>query len=72
MLAHNPGLPHRAETRRRPYRKGNPFGPCGGVRPAGVAAGNGFTVKGTGDQGQPLYQTFYIEVQPQNQPLALF
>jgi hypothetical protein len=38
---------------------------------AGVAAGNGFTVKGTGDQGQPLYQAYYIEVEPENQPLTV-
>jgi hypothetical protein len=38
---------------------------------AGIAAGNGFTVKGTGDHGQPLYQAYYIEVQPQNQPLTV-
>lgn len=38
---------------------------------AGVAAGNGFTVRGTGDQGQPLYQTYFIQVQPENQPLTV-
>ena len=38
---------------------------------AGVAAGNGFTVRGTGDQGQPLYQTYFIQVQPDNQPLTI-
>jgi large repetitive protein len=38
---------------------------------AGVAAGNGFTVRGTGDQGQPLYQAYFIQVQPENQPLTV-
>jgi large repetitive protein len=38
---------------------------------ADVAAGNGFTVRGTGDQGQPLYQAYFIQVQPENQPLTV-
>jgi large repetitive protein len=38
---------------------------------AGVAVGNGFTVRGTGDQGQPLYQAYFIQVQPENQPLTV-
>jgi hypothetical protein len=37
---------------------------------AGVAAGNGFTVQGTGDQGQPLYQAYYIAVDLE-QPLTI-
>jgi hypothetical protein len=37
----------------------------------GVAAGNGFTVRGIGDQGQPLYQAYFIQVQPENQPLTV-
>jgi large repetitive protein len=36
----------------------------------GVSAGAGFTVQGTGDQGQPLYQAYSIAVD-QNVPLAI-
>ena len=37
---------------------------------AGTAAGNGFTLQGTGDQGQPLYRAYYVAVDI-NQPLAV-
>jgi hypothetical protein len=37
---------------------------------AGVPAGNGFTVQGTGDLGRPLYQALYIAVE-QSQPLTI-
>jgi hypothetical protein len=36
----------------------------------GVEPGSTFTVQGTGDQGQPLYQAYTINVD-QNQPLAI-
>jgi large repetitive protein len=36
----------------------------------GVEPGRNFTVQGTGDQGQPLYQAYTINVDP-NQPLAI-
>lgn len=36
----------------------------------GTEPAYGFTVHGTGDQGQPLYQTYSITVD-QNEPLAI-
>jgi hypothetical protein len=36
----------------------------------GVEPGRNFTVQGTGDQGQPLYQAYTINVN-QNEPLAI-
>jgi hypothetical protein len=36
----------------------------------GVEPGRAFTVQGTGDQGQPLYQAYSILVDP-NEPLAI-
>ena len=48
------------------------FGAAGDVV-SGTATGQGtftFTVRGTGDQGQPLYQAYQIAVDP-NQPLAV-
>jgi large repetitive protein len=36
----------------------------------GVEPGSTFTVQGTGDQGQPLYQAYSIQVDP-NEPLAI-
>ena len=38
--------------------------------PSGVEPGSTFTVQGTGDQGQPLYQAYSIQVDP-NEPLAI-
>ena len=38
--------------------------------PPGVEPGSTFTVQGTGDQGQPLYQAYSIQVDP-NEPLAI-
>jgi hypothetical protein len=51
------------------------FGPSGAIvggtsTAVGVAAGNGFTVRGTGDQGQPLYQAYSIAVD-QDVPLSI-
>jgi large repetitive protein len=41
-----------------------------GGTPTTVSGGSGFTVQGTGDQGQPLYQAYSIAVD-QNQPLTV-
>jgi hypothetical protein len=41
-----------------------------GGTPTTVSGGSNFTVQGTGDQGQPLYQAYSIAVD-QNQPLAV-
>jgi hypothetical protein len=38
--------------------------------PPGVEPGSTFTVQGTGDQGQPLYQAYSIQVDP-NVPLSI-
>ena len=49
------------------------FGPSGdivGGTPGQLTGGASFTVQGTGDQGQPLYQAYSIAVDP-NQPLAV-
>ena len=51
------------------------FGPSGAVISGtpgqpGIAPGSNFTVSGTGDQGQPLYQAYQINVD-QNLPLAI-
>jgi large repetitive protein len=41
-----------------------------GGTPTTLSGGSSFTVEGTGDQGQPLYQAYSIAVD-QNQPLAV-
>jgi large repetitive protein len=51
------------------------FGPAGAIAggtstAVGIAAGAGFTVQGTGDQGQPLYQAYDIAVD-ENVPLSI-
>jgi hypothetical protein len=49
------------------------FGASGDVvsgTPSQLTGGSTFTVQGTGDQGQPLYQAYSIAVDP-NQPLAI-
>jgi hypothetical protein len=49
------------------------FGPSGDIvsgTPTTESGGSSFTVQGTGDQGQPLYQAYSIAVDP-NQPLAV-
>jgi hypothetical protein len=51
------------------------FGPpgdtiTGTAAPPGIQPVSTFTVQGTGDQGQPLYQTYQIAVDP-DQPLAV-
>jgi hypothetical protein len=51
------------------------FGPSGAIvggtpGQAGIDGGSSFTVQGTGDQGQPLYQAYSIAVD-QNQPLTI-
>jgi large repetitive protein len=45
-------------------------GDVAGGTPTTVSGGSGFTVQGTGDQGQPLYQAYSIAVD-QNQPLTV-
>jgi large repetitive protein len=41
-----------------------------GGTPGQLTGGSSFTVQGTGDQGQPLYQAYSIAVNP-NEPLAI-
>jgi Putative Ig domain len=51
------------------------FGPSGAIidgtaSDPGIEPGRTFTVQGTGDQGQPLYQAYQIAVDP-DQPLTI-